>query len=52
MQGHSKKSSSYEATKSDWIVSFIKYQAGKEILVVNDINTKDFLNKYTGDFAD
>ena len=36
-------------SESDWIVSFIKYQAGKEILQVKDIKTKDFLNRYGGD---
>ena len=39
-------------SKSDWIVSFIKYQAGKEIFAVKDLKTKYFLNKYADDFVD
>ena len=39
-------------SKSDWIVSFIKYKVGKEILVIKDIDTKEFLIKYANEFAD
>jgi len=38
--------------KSDRIVSLIKYQQGREVFAVKDIDTKEFLKKYTEDFDD
>ena len=34
-----------DISKSDWLVSFKKYKDGKEILVVKDMDTKEFIKK-------
>ncbi len=36
-----------DISKSDWIINFKKYKDGKEILIVNDIETKEFVKKYS-----
>ncbi|HVW14148.1 MAG TPA: hypothetical protein VHB54_10005, partial [Mucilaginibacter sp.] len=35
--------------QSDWIDSFEKFEAGKKVLSVEDMDTKDFLKKYPDD---
>lgn len=38
-----------DISKSDWIINFKKYKDGKEISTVKDIDTKEFVKKYSSD---
>ncbi len=38
--------------RSDWIVSFEKYEGGNKVFLVEDMDTKEFIKKYPDEFGD